>query len=251
MRRPIIAGNWKMNKSITEALDLIEDLKQEVASLTEVDIVVCPPFVSLWPAKKALEGSNIQLGAQDMYWEGSGAYTGEVSPSMLKDVGCQYVIIGHSERREYFGETNEIINKKLKATHRYNLSPIICVGERLAEREGGLTYQVVQDHISGGLDGLTSGQMLKTTIAYEPIWAIGTGKTATPQQAQEVHLFIRERLTDLYGSEISQRVRIQYGGSVNPENISDLMGQPDIDGALVGGASLDAQTFTRIVRYKK
>jgi triosephosphate isomerase len=251
MRCPIIVGNWKMNKSITEALDLIEALKQEVASLTEVDIVVCPPFVSLWPMKKALEGSNIQLGAQDMYWEGSGAYTGEVSPSMLKDVGCQYVIIGHSERRKYFGETNEIINKKLKAAHRYNLLPIVCVGERLAEREGGLTYQVVQDHISSGLNGLTSDQMLKTTIAYEPVWAIGTGKTATSQQAQEVHLFIRERLTDLYGSEISRRVRIQYGGSVKPENISDLMGQPDIDGALVGGASLNAQTFTRIVKYKK
>ena len=251
MRRPIIAGNWKMNKSITEALDLIEVLKQEVTSFTEVDIVVCPPFVFLWPMKKSLEGSNIQLGAQDMYWEGSGAYTGEVSPSMLKDVGCQYVIIGHSERREYFGETNEIINKKLKAAHRYNLLPIVCVGERLAEREGGLTYQVVQDHISGGLNGLTSDQMLKTTIAYEPVWAIGTGKTATSQQAQEVHLFIRERLTDLYGSEISRRVRIQYGGSVKPENISELMGQPDIDGALVGGASLDAQTFTRIVKYKK
>lgn len=251
LRRPIIAGNWKMNKSIDQALDLIEALKQEVFNVQDVDIVVCPPFVSLWAVSKVIEGSNIRLGAQDVYWEEAGAYTGEVSPDMLKDVGCQYVVIGHSERRRYFGETNQMVNRKVKAAHQCGLLPIVCVGERLEARESGHTFQVIEDQISGSLDGLANEQMLRTIIAYEPVWAIGTGKTATSQQAQEVHLFVRKRLEELYDSEVAQGIRIQYGGSVKPENISDLMSQPDIDGALVGGASLDAQTFAQIVKYDR
>jgi triosephosphate isomerase len=198
---------------------------------------------------KAIKGSSIKLSAQDMYWEAEGAFTGEVSPLMLKDVGCEYVIIGHSERRTYFSETNETVNKKVKAAHAHSLKPIVCVGERLEERESGITKDVVRDHVVNGLAGITEEQMLSTVIAYEPVWAIGTGKTATPEQAQEVHGFIRGLLAEIYSSDVAEAVRIQYGGSVKPNNIAELMAQPDIDGGLIGGASLDADSFAQIVKF--
>jgi triosephosphate isomerase len=250
MRRPIIAGNWKMNKIIEEAVDLVESLKPLVADVTDVDIVVGPVFTALHAVGKVIEGSNIKLAAQNMYWEESGAYTGEISPVMLKDVRCDYVIIGHSERRQYFGEVNETVNKKVKAAHDFDLKPIVCVGEKLEERETGTTKSVIKDHVVNGLNGLTNEQMLNTVIAYEPVWAIGTGKTATPEQAQEVHGFIRELLSDMFSKEIAEKVRIQYGGSVKPENVAGLMSQPDIDGGLVGGASLKADSFAQIVKFE-
>lgn len=249
MRKPIIAGNWKMNKTIGEARELVTALKGKVADATDVEIVVAPPFTALSPVAEVIKGSNIRLAAQDMYWEEEGAFTGEVSPLMLKDVGCQYVIIGHSERRTYFSETNETVNKKVKSAHAHSLNPIVCVGERLEERESGVTEDVVKDHVINGLAGLTEEQMLNTVIAYEPVWAIGTGKTATPEQAQEVHRFIRELLTETYSSTVAEAVRIQYGGSVKPNNVAQLMAQPDIDGGLIGGASLDADSFTQIVKF--
>lgn len=250
MRKPIIAGNWKMNKTVGEAAELVTALKGKVAGVTDVDIVVGPTFTALSAVAEIIKGSNIKLAAQDMYWEESGAFTGEISPVMLKDVECQYVIIGHSERRAYFSETNETVNNKVKAAHAHSLSPIVCVGEKLEERESGITKDVVKDHVVNGLAGLTEEQMLNTVIAYEPVWAIGTGKTATPEQAQEVHKFIRELLADLYSATVAEVVRIQYGGSVKPDNVADLMAQPDIDGGLIGGASLDADSFTQIVKFK-
>jgi triosephosphate isomerase len=249
MRKPIIAGNWKMNKTIGEARELVTALKDKVADVTDVEVVVGPPFTALSAVAEVIKGSNIKLAAQDMYWEEKGAFTGEVSPLMLKDVGCQYAIIGHSERRAYFSETNETVNKKVKAAQAHSLNPIVCVGERLEERESGITKDVVRDHLVNGLAGLTEGQMLNTVIAYEPVWAIGTGKTATPEQAQEVHGFIRELLTEIYSSTVAEVVRIQYGGSVKPNNIAQLMAQPDIDGGLIGGASLDADSFAQIVKF--
>jgi len=248
MRKPIIAGNWKMNKTAVEARELVMALTDKLAGATDVEIVVAPPFTALSAVAEVIKGSNIKLSAQDMYWEKSGAFTGEVSPLMLKDLGCEYVIIGHSERRIYFAETNETVNKKVKSAHEHSLKPIVCVGEKLEEREAGITNSVVKDHVTNGLAGLTEGQILATVIAYEPVWAIGTGKTATPEQAQEVHKFIRELLSEMYSWSVANAVRIQYGGSVKPDNIAQLMAQPDIDGALVGGASLDASSFAQIVK---
>ncbi len=249
MRKPIIAGNWKMNKTVGEAQELVRALKGKVANVTDVEIVVAPVFTALSAVAKAMKGSSIKLAAQDMYWEAEGAFTGEVSPLMLKDVGCEYVIIGHSERRTYFSETNETVNKKVKAAHAHSLMPIVCVGERLEERESGITKDVVKDHVVNGLAGITEDQILNTVIAYEPVWAIGTGKTATPEQAQEVHGFIRGLLAEIYSSDVAEAVRIQYGGSVKPNNIVQLMAQPDIDGGLIGGASLDADSFAQIVKF--
>ena len=250
MRKPIIAGNWKMNKTIGEAIDLVKALKVKVADVTDVEIVVAPTFTALSAVADVVKGSNIKLSAQDMHWEKNGAFTGEISPLMLKDVGCQYVIIGHSERRLFFGETNETVNKKVKSAHEYSIRPIMCVGEKLEEREAGIMKDIVKDHVVNGLTGLTEEQMLATVIAYEPVWAIGTGKTATPEQAQEVHQFIRELLSDMYSPKVADAVVIQYGGSVKPDNVAQLMSQPDIDGGLIGGASLDADTFTKIVKFK-
>lgn len=250
MRRPIITGNWKMNETIDQSLDLVTKLKSEVAEVNDVDIVVCPPFTSLFAVGKAIRGANIFLGAQDIYWEEKGAYTGEVSPGMLTNVGCQYVIIGHSERRHLFGEANQSVNRKVKAALKFGLTPIMCVGERLEERERRVTEGVVREHITRGLESLSKEEVLKMVIAYEPVWAIGTGKTATPDQAQEVHSFIRRLLGELYNEVIASQIRIQYGGSVKPDNISDLMRQEDIDGALVGGASLDARSFAQIIKYE-
>jgi triosephosphate isomerase len=251
MRKPIIAGNWKMNNTIGESVKLVEALKPMVEKITNVDIVVAPSFISLAAVADILDDSNILLAAQNMHWKENGAFTGEVSPIMLKDAGCEYVIIGHSERRQYFGETNETVNNKVKAAHQYGLLPIVCVGETLEQREAGDTESVVQDHIVNGLAGLSEEDILETIIAYEPVWAIGTGKTATPDQAQEVHAFIRRQLEDLYSSKIATNVRIQYGGSVKPDNISYLISQPDVDGALVGGASLQAESFAQIVKLSR
>ena len=251
MRRPIIAGNWKMNKTVFEAIDFVRRLKALVAEVGDIDIIVAPTFTALQAVSREIEGSNIELAAQDVFWEPSGAYTGEISPIMLKDVGCRYVIIGHSERRQYFGETNESVQKKIKVSLATGLHPIVCVGEALEERETGKTFDVLKIQVIQCLEGFSREGMEKITIAYEPIWAIGTGKTATPQQAEEVHAFLREQLGQITHRGVSEEVRIQYGGSVNPDNISDLMAQPNIDGALVGGASLKPDSFSRIVKFNK
>ncbi|MYK17092.1 triose-phosphate isomerase [Candidatus Poribacteria bacterium] len=248
MRTPIIAGNWKLNNTVSEAVSLTTALKPLVAGCTDVEIIVAPPFTALASVSSTISDSNIRLAAQDFYWEDSGAYTGEISAPMLKDVGCDYVIIGHSERRQYFGETNESVNQKVKAALAHGLKPIICVGEQLEERESGQTEAVIESHITGGIAGLSATDLLSCVIAYEPVWAIGTGKTATPDQAQEVHAFIRGLLTAAHSAEVASQIRIQYGGSVKPENASELMAQPDVDGALVGGASLEAESFAQIVK---
>lgn len=248
MRTPIIAGNWKLNNTISEAVALTTALKDLVADCTGVEIIVAPTFTALATVSDVIKGSNIRLAAQDVYWEESGAFTGEVSVPMLKDVGCDYVIIGHSERRQYFGETNESVNQKAKAVLSHDLQPIVCVGEQLEDREAGRTEEVINDHVTGGIAGLSAAQLLSGVIAYEPVWAIGTGKTATPAQAQEVHGYIRKLLKDAYSDEIASQIRIQYGGSVKPENAAELMAQPDVDGALVGGASLQAESFAQIVK---
>lgn len=248
MRRPIIAGNWKMNKTINEAIELANGIKRALFEEEAVDIVLCPPFTALSEVAETILNSNIALGAQDCHWEEKGAYTGEVSPLMLKDAGCQYTIVGHSERRQYFGETNETVNKKVKALLSVGINPIMCIGEKIEEREANKTFEVVEDHLVGGLKDISPDDVLRIVIAYEPVWAIGTGKTATPVQAQEVHAFIREKISELYSGEIAALVRIQYGGSVKPDNISELMNEPDIDGALVGGASLKEDSFIKIVK---
>ncbi|NLE64482.1 MAG: triose-phosphate isomerase [Elusimicrobia bacterium] len=248
MRKKIIAGNWKMFKTAPEAVELVEGLKKELAGMNAVDVVVCPPFVHLSKAVEILSGSGIAVGGQNLFWEDSGAFTGEISGTMLTSYGVKYVIIGHSERRQYFGETNETVNKRLRAALKNGLKAIVCVGENLAEREGGKTFDVVQDHVKGSLAGLTKEDMLKVTIAYEPVWAIGTGKTATSAQAQEVHAFIRDILQKMFDKATADATRIQYGGSVKPENAAELMSQKDVDGALVGGACLKADSFTAIVK---
>lgn len=239
-----------MFKKINEAIELSCGLKRELFNLSaeEIEIVLCPPFTALSEVDEVIYGSNLKLGGQDVHWEGEGAFTGEVSSLMLKDAGCEFVIIGHSERREYFKETNLSVNKKIKAALKYALIPILCVGETLKEREGNQTFTVVEEQLFQCLEGIEQDQCSKLVIAYEPVWAIGTGKTATAKIAQEVHNFIRSLLVKLYGRECAENLRIQYGGSVKPENITDLMRQPDIDGALVGGASLDLVSFVDIVK---
>ncbi len=248
MRRVIIAGNWKMYKTIPEAIELVNGLKRELADIENTDIVVIPPYTALSEISDMIVGSNIELGAQDVYWENEGAFTGEVSPTMLKDVGVKYVVIGHSERRTYFHETNETVNKKVRSALNAGLIPIMCIGERLEERENNLTFKVVKDHVEGGLKNLSKDDVLKVIIAYEPVWAIGTGKNAAPAQAEEVHKYIRGLLAKMYDGEVVETLRIQYGGSVKPDNIKDLINQEDIDGALVGGASLKIEQFVPIVR---
>jgi len=250
-RLPFIAGNWKMNKTVGEALDLIRELKTAVSEVKGVEVAVAPPFTALHAVHKELEGSSIRLAAQNLYWEEKGAFTGEISPLMLKEVGCQYVIIGHSERRQFFGESDETVNRRIKAALAQGLRVIFCIGETLREREEAKTFTVIERQVSGGLQGLGDKELKNMTIAYEPVWAIGTGKTATPEQAEEVHRFIREKVKTLYLQEVSEGIRIQYGGSVTPDNIKGLMNQPNIDGALVGGASLKAESFSKIVRFKE
>jgi triosephosphate isomerase len=249
-RKPIIAGNWKMNKTAKEARDLAEKLIPLVSGVNNRDIVLAPPFTALPAVADVIKGTGIALGAQNMSWEDKGAFTGEVSAEMLLDLGCKYVIIGHSERRQYFGETDETVNKKLRQALNKGLLPIVCAGETLKEREAGKAHEVIERQITGALKGVTAGEMQKLVIAYEPVWAIGTGKTATTDQANEIHSFIRGKIRAVYSGEVADSLRIQYGGSVTPENVSALMAMPDIDGALVGGASLKPESFAALVNFK-
>jgi triosephosphate isomerase len=249
MRRPVIAGNWKMYKTLKETVQFIEGFKPLVKNSIHCDIVIAPPFTALSEAVKAAQGSNIGISAQDLFWESEGAFTGEVSASMLADLGCSYTIIGHSERRQYFGETDETVNKKIRAALTGTLIPIVCVGETLAEREAGQTRPVIETQCHQGFAGLTGEDFSHIIVAYEPVWAIGTGRTATPELAEEVHQFIRSRIQQQFGEKVAQSLRILYGGSVKPENVKGLMAQSDIDGALVGGASLNADSFARIVNF--
>ncbi len=239
-----------MNLDRAQALALATKLRRNLAGLKDLDLAVCPPFVYLGPVSEALAGSNIAVGAQDVFHQAAGAYTGEISPAMLKDVGCRYAMIGHSERRHVIGEGNELINKKVAAARAAGLMVIMCVGELLEERQKGITESVVEKQVSEGLAGVAVEDPSSLVIAYEPVWAIGTGHTATAAQAQTVHAFIRRLLADRYGQELAAGIRIQYGGSVKPDNIRSLMAEPDVDGALVGGASLDADSFTAIARYR-
>lgn len=247
-RKIIIAGNWKMNKTAAEALDLVTAIKREVATVKEVDIVVCPPFTALGAVSTELLNSNVRLGAQNLSEHAPGAYTGEIAAEMLREFSVRYVILGHSERRQYQKETDALIAKKAAVAHASALKPIVCVGETLAERESGITESVVGTQVRGSLASLTREQLEETIIAYEPVWAIGTGKTATSQQAQDVHAFIRKVLAEIADEATSKRVRIQYGGSVKPSNAREIMAMPDVDGALVGGASLEARSFADIIR---
>jgi triosephosphate isomerase len=251
MRRQFIAGNWKMNTNRASAVALAEGIVKAAASVAGVDLAVCPPSCYLEAVGKALAGSKIGLGAQNMYHEKEGAFTGELSAAMLVDAGCKYVILGHSERRHILGETDAAINKKVHAALAAGLTPIVCVGELLADREAGKTLGVIQCQFGGSLAGLTPEQMAKVVIAYEPVWAIGTGKVATPQQAEEVHLALRKIMAEHYNASIAEGVIIQYGGSVKPDNAAELLGQPNIDGALVGGASLKVDQFLGIIAGAK
>ncbi|HZX96582.1 MAG TPA: triose-phosphate isomerase [Myxococcales bacterium] len=248
-RRKFVCGNWKMHKTSAEAAALVRELRQRLN--TQIQVAVAPPFTALSKVKEALVGSSIQLFAQNCHHEKQGAFTGEVSAPMLKELGCDGVILGHSERRQYFGETDEGVNRKLKAVLEAQLHPIVCVGETLQEREGNRTWEVVSRQIRGAFAGLPGEQIGRCTVAYEPVWAIGTGKVATTAQAQEVHGQIRGLLRELGGAQVADAVRIQYGGSVKPDNAADLLSQPDIDGALVGGASLKADDFAKIVAGAK
>jgi triosephosphate isomerase (TIM) len=248
-RKLIIAGNWKMNKTVAEALDLVNGLKLELGNVKDVDIVVCPPFTALGEVSKAiLSTKNLVLGAQNMSEHKPGAYTGEIAAQMLKEFSVRYVILGHSERRTYQNESDELISKKAQAAHAAALKPIVCVGETLTEREAGRTEKVLETQVTGSLAGLSKEQMVETVVAYEPVWAIGTGKTATAQQAQDAHAFIRAQLVKMFDEAVARKVRIQYGGSVKPANARELMSLPDVDGALVGGAALEVRSFADIVK---
>ncbi|MDO8734961.1 MAG: triose-phosphate isomerase [Elusimicrobiota bacterium] len=251
-RVSLIAGNWKMNKTVEESVELVNALKQKLSDgsvASDREVLVCPPFTSLVVVKEIVKNSIIKLGAQNMYFEKSGAYTGEISALMLKNAGVEYVIIGHSERRQYFSETDENVNKKMKVAFENSIIPIVCVGETLHQREKNEAFSVIEKQVKVGVAGLSAEQSKKLVIAYEPVWAIGTGKTATPQQAEEVHAFIRKLYSEMYGKDAAESIRILYGGSVKPDNVSEIMRQPDIDGALVGGASLKADDFIKLVRY--
>jgi triosephosphate isomerase len=247
LRKKLIAGNWKMNKTVPEAATLAQEIAAELGRVTDVDIVVCPPFTALETVGKAIEGTTIKLGAQNMHPETGGAYTGEISAPMIRALFATHVILGHSERRAYFGETDALINKKVLAALTHQLRPILCVGETLAEREAGATLEVVRTQTEGALAGVTAGQVNNVVIAYEPVWAIGTGKVATTGQAQEVHAFIRQLLTKLYGEAVAQKIRILYGGSMKPANAPQLLTQKDIDGGLIGGAALESRSFVELI----
>jgi len=249
MRRPLIAGNWKMFKTVAEAVSLVEALRADLRA--DVDTLVAPPFTALTSVARALADSRIGLAAQNMHWEGEGAFTGEVSPVMLRDAGCSHVILGHSERRQLFGETDDGVARKTRAALAHGLTPVVCVGETLAERESARTMEVVERQVERALREVTPDQAATLVLAYEPVWAIGTGRTATPDQAQEVHAFIRRSISASHGQGVAAALRILYGGSVKPDNIGALMGEPDLDGALVGGASLDAQAFLKIVHFRR
>lgn len=250
MRIPLMAGNWKMHKNVGEAKELAQALVERTRGASDREVLLCPPFTALPAVAKVLVGSHISLGAQNMHWEASGAFTGEVSGQMLRDVGCDCVIIGHSERRHIFGESDEVLNRKVRAAFGVGLRPIFCVGETLEERDAGRQEEVVERQIRTGLAELTADQVRGLVIAYEPVWAIGTGRTATPDIAETMHRYARSLLIDLWGEPVAEAVRIQYGGSVKPDNVDALMAQPDIDGALVGGASLVVDAFERIVLFR-
>jgi len=249
MRKKIVAGNWKMNNDLSQSVNLISEIKNAVAGKElNAEIIICPPFTSLETASALVKDTNVKLGAQNMYFEESGAYTGEISASMLKSVGCEYVILGHSERRAIFGESDEVINKKIKKALASGLKPIFCIGETLEERESGVTNKIVERQVRNGLTGISAEELELIIVAYEPVWAIGTGKTATPEQAQEVHKFIRNLIKELYSANSAENLTIQYGGSVKGDNAKSLLSQPDIDGALVGGACLNANSFFDIIK---
>lgn len=251
MRKPIIAGNWKMNKTVKKAMEFAKELVETLNDCPDREIVIFPPFTALHAVANVVQDTNILFGAQNMYHEPAGAYTGEISPLMLADIGVHFVIIGHSERREILGETNEMINLKMKAALNYRIKPILCVGEKLEEREKGKAEDVIHGQLVKNLQDISKDEMERTVIAYEPLWAIGTGKTASPEDANKMHAFIRKTITSLYDKRVSAKVRIQYGGSVRPDNIDLLMTQPEIDGALIGGASLDVESFIKISRFKR
>ncbi|MDZ7264099.1 MAG: triose-phosphate isomerase [candidate division KSB1 bacterium] len=251
MRTKIIAGNWKMNKTNAEAAAFASDLKTKIASIQKTEMVVCPPFTALTIVAEKLQGSRVKVGAQNLFWESSGAFTGEISTEMLESAGCHYVIIGHSERRQYFGETNQSVNKKIKQTLRSRLIPICCIGETLQQRQNNQTEPVVRTQIIEGLEGITAEQVQRMVIAYEPVWAIGTGVTATPEQAEEVHHFIRELLRMQYNDQTAATVPVLYGGSVKPDNIRELISKPNIDGALIGGASLNVDGFVQMIKVSE
>lgn len=248
MRKTIIAGNWKMNKTTAETREMLLELKGLTKDVKGVEVVIGAPFTSLESAVKAVEGSNIAIAAQNMYPKASGAFTGEVSPLMLKELGVKYVILGHSERREYFNESNAFINSKVKSALENGLTPILCIGEKLEDREAGKTKEVNEVQLKGGLEGLTAEEAVKVVVAYEPVWAIGTGKTATPEMAEETHKEIREMLISMFGQEAANEITIQYGGSMNDKNAKDLLAMENIDGGLVGGASLDAKVFINVIK---
>lgn len=250
-RRPLIAGNWKMYKTPVEASETAKQLVRYAGGVKDVDMMIAPTFIALTAVYEAIKNSSIALGAQNLYWEDEGAYTGEISAPMLKSAGCRYCIIGHSERRQYFGETDETVNKKIRAAIKADLQPVFCVGETEKERDSGQTLSILDKQVKKGLEGLVSDQLESLIIAYEPVWAIGTGKTATDDQAQEVHQFIRSLVKSNLGQALADSIRILYGGSVKPANIASLMAMPDIDGALVGGASLSAESFSQIIKFNK
>ena len=249
-RRPIIIGNWKMNKTVSEAVELATAIRNVLGSVPHLDVGIAPPFGALWPVAKRLEESRLILAAQTCHFEDSGAFTGEMSVPMLADVGCSHILAGHSERRQYFGEDDTVVNRKVLATLKHGLSVVLCVGEQLSERESNRTFEVVERQLLGGLAEVAPDALDRLVLAYEPVWAIGTGKVATTAQAQEVHGFLRSKLQEKYG-DLAQNIRIQYGGSVKPDNVSGLMAQPDIDGALVGGASLKADSFIALLKYDR
>jgi triosephosphate isomerase len=251
MRIPVIAGNWKMNKTIVESIALVKELKDFVHKIEGVNIIICPPFTSLWVVKEIVNKTNIHLGAQNMYWETKGAFTGEISPSMLKDGGCEYVILGHSERRKYFKESSEEVAKKTKAAFAFNLIPIVCVGENLEEKEDGKTKHIIEEEIKALFSEIDSTLAKRMIIAYEPIWAIGTGRSSNSQDANSIIKFIRGLFSSEYGNKVAEQIRILYGGSVNSKNIGEYINESDIDGALVGGASLNALSFSQIVKATK
>jgi len=246
-RIPLIAGNWKMFKTVQDAIVFVKELRSTIKDVTLVDVIVAPPFTAVHAAAEAARNTNIEVAAQDLYWEKEGAFTGEISAPMIKDAGAEYVIIGHSERRRLFGETDVTVNRKIFAALAAELTPIVCVGETLEERERGETLAVLDRQVKDGLDRLTAEQVADLIVAYEPVWAIGTGRTATAAQAQEAHGHIRQRLRQWFGADVAERCRVLYGGSVKPDNIRELLLEPDVDGALVGGASLDVKSFTDIV----
>ena len=251
LRRPLIAGNWKMFKTGPEAVETADRLVKLLSTTMDVDVMIAPPFTALAPVSDMLKNTRIFLGAQNLFWEEEGAYTGEISTSMLVSAGCRYVIVGHSERRQYFGETDDTVNKKIKAALKKDLIPVLCIGESEMERDSKETFSVLDRQVRKGLKGFSADQMETLVIAYEPVWAIGTGKTATADQAQEVHLFLRAMLGKKFGDKLAKSIRILYGGSVKSDNIKELMTMPDIDGALIGGASLEPETFSKIVQFQK